>query len=303
MLICVAAKRLPLSISFQVSVLRVYSVVLFAFVMDDAIVLNVGGVRYTTSQSTLTSYPDTMLARMLTGSVPSKKDDSGAFFIDRDGLLFRHVLNFLRNDKLSLPHPFDDYESLRNEAEFYEIEPMIQALEGKGPSPDADALVQLNVSGVRYTVALTTLKKYPESDLGRMFSSIDTRPPKDDRGAYFIDGDGPLFRHILSFLRCEELILPDFFDEYESLQAEADFFQIRPMVKALEGRGSLSDGVVVEIREVRELDSNSRPCSFLLEVVAPDAFFEWLPFKPGNKEIPLVILCDLLNLCLPLYLV
>ena len=153
------------------------------------------------------------------------------------------------------------------------------------------------MEGIWYTVALTTLKKYPESDLGRMFSSIETRPPKDDRGAYFIDGDGPLFRHILSFLRCEELILPDFFDEYESLQAEADFFQIRPMVKALEGRGSLSDGVVVEIREVRELNSNS----ILLEVVAPDTFFEWLPFKPGNKEIPRVIICDLVNLCLSLY--
>ncbi len=51
--------------------------------------LNVGGVIYTTSFLTLISYPDSMLARMFEGDLPSAKDRDGNFFIDRDGNLFR----------------------------------------------------------------------------------------------------------------------------------------------------------------------------------------------------------------------
>ena len=65
----------------------------------DAIVrLNVGGKKYSTTRSTLCSVPNSMLARMFSGSVVPTKllDDDGCFFIDRDGRLFNAVLKFLR---------------------------------------------------------------------------------------------------------------------------------------------------------------------------------------------------------------
>ena len=68
--------------------------------MAEPISLNVGGVRYTTSLSTLTRYPDSMLGRMFGGNFPTATDKDGAYFIDGDGQLFRFVLNFLRRNEL-----------------------------------------------------------------------------------------------------------------------------------------------------------------------------------------------------------
>ena len=45
--------------------------------------LNVGGTVYATSSMTLCQYPDSMLARMIEGDVPTETDAEGAIFIDR----------------------------------------------------------------------------------------------------------------------------------------------------------------------------------------------------------------------------
>jgi hypothetical protein len=46
------------------------------------------------------------------------------YFIDRDGKMFRHVLNFLRTSALSIPESFDEIELLCDEVKFYEIQPL-----------------------------------------------------------------------------------------------------------------------------------------------------------------------------------
>lgn len=38
-----------------------------------------------------------MLFSMFNGIYRPKKDQNGAFFIDRDGYLFRYILNYLRD--------------------------------------------------------------------------------------------------------------------------------------------------------------------------------------------------------------
>ncbi|XP_046331038.2 uncharacterized protein LOC124114491 [Haliotis rufescens] len=65
--------------------------------------LNVGGRHLTTSLSTLTKYPDSMLAAMFSGRHPIAKDKDGRYFIDVDGDVFVHVLNFLRFGKMPPP--------------------------------------------------------------------------------------------------------------------------------------------------------------------------------------------------------
>ena len=95
---------------------------------DQFVTLNVGGVLYTTTRTTLTKYPDCMLANMFSGKHTTATDANGNYFIDRDGSLFRYVLNFLRSAQLNLPEDFKDLDQLKNEADFYQLEPLIALL-------------------------------------------------------------------------------------------------------------------------------------------------------------------------------
>jgi len=79
--------------------------------------LNVGGVHYTTSLTTLVSAKESLLCSMFEESKPANdcKDNLGRVFIDRDGVLFRYILDYLRNRKLVLPENFSELSRLRLE--------------------------------------------------------------------------------------------------------------------------------------------------------------------------------------------
>lgn len=75
-------------------------------------------------------YPESKLARMFNGSIPIILDSlKQHYFIDRDGKMFRHVLNFLRLGQLSLPDAFSEWELLVEEARFYDIPAMAKGVE------------------------------------------------------------------------------------------------------------------------------------------------------------------------------
>ncbi|CAH1269263.1 KCTD21 [Branchiostoma lanceolatum] len=95
---------------------------------DTPVTLNVGGFIYTTLRSTLTRYPDSALSAMFSPIRTLVTDEHGRCFIDRDGKLFRYVLNFLRTSELLLPKNFDELRQLKKEAEFYSIQPLTEAL-------------------------------------------------------------------------------------------------------------------------------------------------------------------------------
>ncbi|XP_026500849.1 BTB/POZ domain-containing protein Tiwaz [Vanessa tameamea] len=91
--------------------------------------IDVGGVIYTSSLETLTTYPDSKLSRMFSGTIPIVLDTlKQHYFIDRDGGMFRHILNFLRNQKLLIPFDFPYLELLIAEAKYFELHEMVYAL-------------------------------------------------------------------------------------------------------------------------------------------------------------------------------
>jgi BTB/POZ domain len=98
-----------------------------------ALTVNVGGVLYHTTQSMLCSRGG-MLAAIFAPDGPfsftkSSTSDSTPF-IDRDGELFKYILQFLRGGHINLPDAFrsDDRKALRFEAEYYGLDGLLDEL-------------------------------------------------------------------------------------------------------------------------------------------------------------------------------
>lgn len=102
--------------------------------------LNVGGQVYYTRRATLAESASPMLGRLFSSSSTSNdlaRDPRGRYFIDRDGFLFRYVLDFLRDRQVVLPDHFPERRRLRKEAEFFQL-PELAALLGPAPGEEEE---------------------------------------------------------------------------------------------------------------------------------------------------------------------
>ncbi|KTF72892.1 hypothetical protein cypCar_00042133 [Cyprinus carpio] len=74
--------------------------------------IDVGGHMYTSSLATLSKYPESRIGRLFDGTEPIVLDSlKQHYFIDRDGHMFRYILNFLRTSKLLIPDDFKVFKS------------------------------------------------------------------------------------------------------------------------------------------------------------------------------------------------
>ena len=79
----------------------------------------------TKKNTLLKAVPGSRIYNTFTGRVATVLDKkTNCYFIDRDGDLFRYVLEYLRNGALILPDDFKGWEQLENEATYWELAEM-----------------------------------------------------------------------------------------------------------------------------------------------------------------------------------
>nr|XP_003218704.1 PREDICTED: BTB/POZ domain-containing protein KCTD12 [Anolis carolinensis] len=96
--------------------------------------LNVGGQVYVTRRGTVLSVRGSLLWRLFSqepgAALP--RDSKGRVFLDRDGFLFRYVLDYLRDQELVLPERFPERSRLQREAEYFQLPDLVRRLQRGG---------------------------------------------------------------------------------------------------------------------------------------------------------------------------
>ena len=148
---------------------------------EKVITLNVGGTRYTTTLSTLTKYPDSMLGAMFSGRHDLPQQEDGSYFIDRDGEVFKYILMYLRDrdhcfnilydkdlhlNRSSLPSPLEKplLKQIAYEAQYFQV----RELETK-------VLIILNISRYEATSisGWQSYKRYDHMGKRSLYTSYD----------------------------------------------------------------------------------------------------------------------------------
>ena len=114
---------------------------------NSVVKLNVGGTIFQTTQATLLSDQNSMLAKMFSteknGRIPAIQDDSGAYFIDRCPKYFGIILNFLRGGVVEKGANVD-VTLLRAEAEYFCIEGLVKVIDEEIEKTEKEASKSLN---------------------------------------------------------------------------------------------------------------------------------------------------------------
>jgi hypothetical protein len=132
--------------------------------------------------------------------------------------------------------------------------------------------VRLNVGGHRFETTIATLTKEPDSMLSAMFSGRHNL--KEDDGYVFVDQDGDVFVHVLSYLRSTSAFVPPKCEVMQQrILAAADYYQLSGLRRLLmpeeeDGetctttRESLADRL--SFREAQQMEESAAKAEVLL---------------------------------------
>ena len=179
--------------------------------MNAWVKLDVGGTKFKTTRGTLTSAPESLLAKMFdpdSERPPAALSEDGYYLIDACPRAFAIILNWLRYkevlDKEVNPEtviPVADYFGLT------ELSAKLEAVKKPVIENNNDVnIIRLDVGGQVFKTNRGTMTQKPGTKLAEMFTpGSGTSPPVTEDGSYFIDACPRAFHVVLNWLREREV--------------------------------------------------------------------------------------------------
>jgi len=164
---------------------------------SDVIQLNIGGKIFTTTRMTLTSSPDSVLARMfdVSSPFPPARLIDGAFFVDSNPDVFGVILDYLRYKTVIIP-PQIPAAAIKVQARYFGLECLVEQLETKNLA----SKLRINAGGTIFETSRDTLHKQPNSILAKL--------AMESAQDIFVDVCPKAFEILLNFLRCGSRKIP-----------------------------------------------------------------------------------------------
>ena len=257
---------------------------------SDVIKLNVGGTIFETSLTTLQKEPDSMLAAMFSSRFEPLKQKDGAHFIDRDGTLFRHVLNYLRMGKISGDTVEEIGNNLLMEAEFYNLQGLINIIVN-------NKSIKINAGEEIYTASIETLRHDPESLFAKMLVGDGRKVLRVD-GAYVFDVPIKHMKELLMFLKDGFLPKNVIRKDVEGLEADAKFFNLQGLIDMIDDSTLKGSSIIGEEHDyqqqlrkwLEEKQMKKDPC--LLYSAEDDGWTAAKFHEHCNNEGPTLVLIE-----------
>jgi len=177
--------------------------------MSDSIIkINAGGKIFETQISTLTKYPESMLAVMFNhtdeGMTPMAKTEDGYYFLDVNPLHFGEILDYLRYGEISADDP-TLVKGIAKLANYFGLTDLAFELEC-----DSDWVI-LDLAGQKQVrMSKRSLTRFRSTKLAKYFLgdkegkiALSQWIKKETGNRYYIDTGRPWcwFEHVLRFLR------------------------------------------------------------------------------------------------------
>ena len=127
--------------------------------MSNIAKFNIGGQRYEVSRSLLEEYPNTLLTT--SASERWQKNEDAEIFIERNGLRFQYVLDYLRDGTVDLP-PTESRNAVLKELEYYGVTDIDEEVISETTHKRCSAafLEGLHILHVAVDITNKSLKKY-----------------------------------------------------------------------------------------------------------------------------------------------
>jgi len=198
---------------------------------------------FQTTVKTVTKYPQSKLAKMLSSVCAGGEEDvvmtgeqEDLYSLDLDPQCFSTVLTWLRYDVVS-PPPGLDLKLLLATAELLGLSELGREVsrQRKDPRGDMTDWLRLKVGGTMFEATRATLTSDCDSSLARMFQPDSSLAPATcSDGVYKIDACPRSFSVILNWLRYRSLALGEV--KAEEVLPAVDYFGLRQLRSLLEIR-------------------------------------------------------------------